>query len=118
MPLLTDIGWGWVFLTAILAGAIIAVTEIELGLPGKWVFLAVETVLLFAVLIQLNRGLRRTPKFWAVMAALLVLHLVGLVSLLLRVDRWPGSMWGLVFGGEFIGANIILAALLTPSSDR
>jgi hypothetical protein len=84
MPLLTDIGWGWVFLTAILAGAIIAVTEIELGLPGKWVFLAVETVLLFAVLIQLNRGLRRTPKFWAVMAALLVLHLVGLVSLLLR----------------------------------
>ena len=94
-------------------GVLLGLSSAVMGIPLKWPVLGVITIVTFAIVLSLNRRHWGRPAFWAIIIGLCALHCAGYISLLMRVDRWPGLFWGLVLAGEVIGINVLVASLLT-----
>jgi len=55
---------------------------------GRWIFLAVYTVVFGWVMVRPSKALWRRPAFWLVVGGLLALHLLGFVAVLRYYPQW------------------------------
>lgn len=82
-----------------------------LGVPGKWPNLVLITLVTFGILVWLNRQHWGRWSFWTTIMALCVIHTFAYVSLLMRVERWPSSLFLMVFLLEVGAVHTVLATL-------
>jgi hypothetical protein len=78
---------------------------------GRWVGLAVNTLIVFGCTVRDNASSLRRPSLLALLAALLAVHVSAFVVLLERVPEWGLGWWLFLTPTEYfaIGAILVLA---------
>jgi len=120
MTPLKDISWirlNLLILIPCLVGAILFVWLFP-GVHIKWYLCAFMTILAFGLVIAINAQRWRKFSFWSIIVMFLALHVTGYVTLLSRVERWPGLLFVAVFFIEVVAMNVALAFLLSRASQK
>jgi hypothetical protein len=118
MTPLKDISWirlNLLILVPCLVGAILFVWLFP-GVHIKWYLCAFMTILAFGLVIAINAQRWRKLSFWAIIVMFFAFHVTGYVTLLSRVERWPGLFFVAVFFIEVVAMNVGVAFLLSKAS--
>jgi hypothetical protein len=78
----------------------------------KWAEFAFYSSLLFIFFAKFYWRVRRHLKFWLVMVAALMLHLLVYVPLLSRIDHWPSIAYLLLMPIEGMAITLVLRVIV------
>jgi hypothetical protein len=118
VPRLKKVSWIWIslaYLVLTVVGAIIFILLFP-GVHIRWYLLAQMTLLTFGLVIGINTQHWSKSLFWTIISSFAVLHLLGYVTLLSRVEKWPSSLFVAGFFIEVVAMNVGVAFLLSEAS--
>jgi hypothetical protein len=75
---------------------------------GKWAGLAMNTLIVIGYTIRDHRVPRSLLSFWALISALLLVHLLFFILLLRAVEQWRLAWWILATPMEYILIGLIV----------
>ncbi len=78
---------------------------------GKWVSLALSTLIVFGVIIHYNRRSLRRVSFGAFLGLLISLHVLVFSRLMQPVERWPYTWWMVIMPVEGFALGLLLTLL-------